>query len=163
MGVYLTDLANTTWIELGQPADVTIPEISFYLKNNLGKLNVLLFTDFTIDSSQEVSPFDSFTYNEANIYSKIYEVKYYNKKINDNLGAMSVDSVIEYSSDGTSIKKASRNETAKTYLSLRKDLALELKDLVTAYRIKKATPKDISGTEILQIVNDNHGYNRVIQ
>ena len=163
MGVYLTDLASTSWIELGQPSDISVPEIRYFFTQNIGKLNVLLFTDFTIDSTQEVSPFASFTYDEANIYSKMYEIKYYNKKVNDNLGAVSIDSIQEYSAEGTTIRRFSRGEIAKTYLSLRRDLSQELRDLITAFRIKKSVPRSISGIEILQIVTDTPRFNRVIQ
>ena len=164
MGVYLTDLSNQIYLELNQPSDLSLPEISFWLRSNISKLNILLYTDFTIDSTtQEVSSFDDFTIDEANILSKLYEIKYCDKKARDNLGSLSVDMVLEYSSDGTTIRKANRNSISQTYLSLRKELQQEAKDMISSFRIKKAVPKDISGQEILLLVSDNTPkYNRVL-
>lgn len=163
MSVYITDLANSIYLELAQPDDLNIPEIAFYLRSNIGVLNSLLFTSFSIDNAtKEVTPFSGFGEDEASIYSKIYQIKYYDKQIRDNLGAAGINNVAEYSENGQTIRKFSRNEVAKSYISLRKDLAKELKDLVNAYRINRATPKDISGQEILATITQTPRFNRIL-
>ena len=105
---------------------------------------------------------DSFSYEEAEIYEKIYEIKFYDKGIRDNLGAAAVNTISEWTEKGHTIRKFSRGTLAQTYLNLRKEVTQELKNLVTGYRMKKSTPRDISGIEILQIIRHVPKYNRIL-
>jgi hypothetical protein len=81
------------------------------------------------------------------------------------VGAAGVTSeILEYSADGTTIRKQSRGVLSQQWSILKKDAQTDLLNLISSYKILKSVPRDISGIEILQIVNENYPrYNRVIQ
>ena len=107
--VKIVSIADETYRELASPSDLSIAAISFWLRTNLGQLNNLIATSYTLDANtQELET--GLTIEEAVIFIKLYFVHYYDIKIRATLGAASGDSVVEVSSDGARVRKINKNE-----------------------------------------------------
>jgi len=145
----IIDLASEIYRELDTPDDVSVPQIAFWLENNIGQLNLLLGAE--IEYADHVFT-PELSIEEANIYKYIYLLKYYSSKIRTSLGASSYD-FIEIKEGDTSIKKASKNEIAKTYKSLRDSYSLELKSLVSEYKRKSCYPESFD--RAILVTSDN--------
>ena len=53
----IVDIADEIFRELDQPKDVSIPQIAFWIRVNVGSLNNLLHTEYEIDTTTlEISP-----------------------------------------------------------------------------------------------------------
>ena len=53
----IVDIADEIFRELDQPKDVSIPQIAFWIRVNVGSLNNLLHTEYAIDTTTlEISP-----------------------------------------------------------------------------------------------------------
>jgi len=135
----LLDIAEEIYSDLDRPTDISIPMIAFWLESNLGNLNNLIGTCYTITDG-EVDP--ELTHDEGNIYKTIYFCKYYSKKINDNLGAAGV-AVTEVREGDSVIRMASKTEVARYYNELRKEEQKTLKDLVNGYKLNRSIPRTI--------------------
>lgn len=151
--IKLIDTAYEIFKDLDEPSDLSIPAIMFWLRasTNLGVLNSLLGKNYYINTANlELEDSTLYTEKESAIYGKLYELYYVNKKIKENLGAAAIDSVTEVTDTmGGRIRRTSKNEIAKVYLQLRKDLALEFSNLLTDYGINAMTPLDVSGTDTI--------------
>ncbi len=149
-----TDLEDTS---------LSIASVSFWLQRNIGKLNNLISTSYTLSSNLEFSP-NNLSEEEKTIYKILYLIHYYNLKIKESLGAGSVDSVVEVTSDSNSVKRTSRNEFAKTYLALKRDHEKALQDLITSYKLNNSTPLDVSGDDVFDANSNSNDssndYNR---
>lgn len=133
MATSLVDL--TQWVEniyegWGETG-ISISRGVSWLQNNLYRLNTALTTSFTTTSSGTIEPgLNSF---ESGIYTEMYFCDYLNKKANQALGAMAYDwTEMDMAEMGT-IRKVSRNETAKTYRSMSNDCEKRLTELITWY------------------------------
>jgi hypothetical protein len=102
-----------------------------WFQNNLYKLNLALGTGFVTNSSGYIEP--DMNQFESGIYEQQYFCYYYKKKANANLGASSWDWTEIRGEDQGTIRKVSKNETAKTYLQLSKECEQSLKDLIEWY------------------------------
>lgn len=160
----IVDLASIIWKdELSENSITTIPEIAFWIRNTgIGKLNDLIHTEFTVnDSTLEIEQ-ASFGINEAVILIQLYLIKYFKLQADSMLGAAGIESTIEYSEGGMSVRKISKNELAKSWMSLMREAKDDLKTLITGYKIGKSTPKSIEGEELLLISSYLPRYNRVL-
>lgn len=164
MSIKIVDLADLIWREeLNETNKTSIPEIAYWLKNTgLGKLNNLIHTTFTINESTQEIEESSFSIEEAAILVQLYLIKYFKRQANDFLGAVGVSEIVEWSENGMSIRKVNRNELAKTWLSLEKRAQEDLKDLISSYKISKATPRSIEGKELLLLISRLPRYNRIL-
>ena len=91
--------------ELASPSDLSIAAISFWLRTNLGQLNNLIDTSYTLNpDTQELET--GLTIEQV-IFKKLYFVHYYDLKVGATLAA-SNDSVVEVSSDGARVRKIVR-------------------------------------------------------
>lgn len=157
----ILDISDASFRELGEPADVSIPVISFWYQNNIGQLNNLLDTEYTFD---EVT-FDfvpNLTDLEADIFKKLFEIHYVSRQIRKftGAGAYDIDQVLEFKEGNRSTKIANKNDTAKTLLAFRKDLNAELQKMVHAYRFNLADARQTIIQDISDIENSNDGYYR---
>ena len=146
--IKIVDVAQEIFDEMGSPDDISIPSISFWLRTNYGKINNLITTAFSLnDTTLELSPdLDAQT---ADIFKLLYHVYYADRKIRENLGASSVSSFLELTSDGGSIRRVSPSEKAKTYLQLRKELQSQLDDAVVSFSAGQIQPLAIHGADCL--------------
>ena len=53
----IVDIADEIFRELDQPKDVSVPQIAFWIRVNVGSLNNLINTEYAIDTTTlEISP-----------------------------------------------------------------------------------------------------------
>lgn len=166
MTTKIVDIADEICRELGQPADISIASVAYWLRTNLGRLNVLLnkpylISDTTLEiySSDETN--DPFGINEKTIFKKIYTVYYYERLFRNALGAASTDSVIDISQNGFSARKVNKNELAKTYSDLKKQADAELKILLDKYELNEVNPLQVAGDDTIPGLNYPYIYGNV--
>ena len=135
----IVDIADEIYRELGEPSDVSIPSVAFWLRTNLGKLNILINKRYTINTLDlevdAISP-ETFTIIEKSIFKKMYNIHYYDRQIikligkssalnlinqdtsssgeNATTGSANSDS-LEISENGFSYKKTNSESTSQIY------------------------------------------------
>jgi hypothetical protein len=148
--MYVVDIANDLWYnELEQSSDTSIAAISFWLRSNIGALNSLIGSDYEIDEETlEIVGGDStFGIEEVAILKQLYLIYWYKRKANSNLGAAAIDSLLEVSSDGATVKTVNRNNISSSYISLLKEAKSELKSLINGYKFHHFRPLDVVGDD----------------
>jgi hypothetical protein len=164
----IVDISDEIYRELGEPSDISIASVAYWLRTNIGKLNVLLNKPYLINettleiySSDEAK--DPFGINEKTIFKKIYTVYYYERLFRNALGAASTDSVIDISQNGFSARKINKNELAKTYSELKKQADAELKILTDKYEINEIAPLQVAGDDTIQDLSRSVTYSNYIR
>ena len=135
----IVDIADEIYRELGEPSDVSIPSVAFWLRTNLGKLNILINKRYTINTLDlevdAISP-ETFTITEKSIFKKTYNIHYYDRQIikligksntlnlinqdtsssgeNATTGSANSDS-LEISENGFSYRKTNSESTSQIY------------------------------------------------
>lgn len=164
-------LASGIWEDLGSPTTPTVIAISGWIGSDraVGKLNVLLGTEFIVDVSGYYNGqyFDAGGYSgqyvpgdyypafgnvEAAIFGEIYKFDYYAKKIRDVMNGILEGTAAEVdwselSEGDTTIRRSNRSEVAKTYRGMQQDSTAELQKLVGYYRENKALPREVTTQE----------------
>jgi len=143
----IVSISDEIYRELGNPTDMSIATISFWLRTNLGQLNNLLNISMAIDDTTLELDGTGLTVDQAVIFKKLYFIHFYDLKIRSTLGAAGTDSVIEVSSDGARVRKINKNELSKTWLAARSAEQEELTRLITAYRITASEPLQVAGDD----------------
>jgi len=135
----IVDIADEIYRELGEPSDVSIPSVAFWLRTNLGKLNILINKTYAINTLDlevdAISP-ETFTITEKSIFKKMYNIHYYDRQIikligrSNNINLISTDTsnsgdnvttgsansdTIEISENGFSYKKSNSESTSQIY------------------------------------------------
>lgn len=168
MTTKIVDVADEVYRELGEPADISIASVAYWLRTNIGKLNVLLnkpylISDTTLEIYSSDEAKDPFGINEKGIFKKIYTVYYYERLFRNALGAASTDSVIDISQNGFSARKINKNELAKTYSELKKQADAELKILTDKYEINEIAPLQVAGDDTIQDLSRSVTYSNYIR
>lgn len=135
----IVDIGDEIYRELGEPSDVSIASIAFWLRTNLGKLNIHLNKKYTVNTLDlevdAISP-ETFTITEKTIFKKLYNIHYYDRQIlkligkstnltlintdtssggeNATTGSANADS-IEISEDGFTYRKTNSESTSQIY------------------------------------------------
>ncbi len=135
----IIDAALEIYDDLGEPDDIALPSIAFWMETKIGKLNSLIGSCYTLDNHQ-ISP--ELDIEEAAILEEMYRIRYYEGKINENLGAAGT-SVIEVNDGDSKIRLASKTEVARYYDSQKKDAIKSLADLVFAYNNSHSGPRSV--------------------
>ena len=168
MTTKIVDVADEVYREMGEPSDISIASIAYWLRTNIGKLNVLLNKPYLINettleiySSDETK--DPFGINEKSIFKKIYTVHYYERLFRNALGAASTDSTIEIDQNGFRAKKVNKNELAKTYSDLKKQADAQLKILLDKYELNEVTPIQVAGDDTIEPPSRSYTYSRSIE
>lgn len=144
----VVDISDELFRELGQPTTLSIPAISFWLKTNIGGLNSKIHAAYAIDSdTDEIIP--ELGEDEKFILKKMYLVHFYDIQIRTTLGAASIDSIIEISTDGTSVRKVSKTEQGKYYQSAKGSEIRELDKLVHDYKSGQSSPVQVAGDDTI--------------
>ena len=142
----VVDISDELFRELGEPTTLSIPAISFWLKTNIGCLNSKIHAAYAIDdTTDEITP--ELGEDEKYIFKKMYLVHYYDVQIRTTLGAASTDSIVEISTDGTSVRKVSKTEQGKYYQSAKNGEVRELDKLVHDYKSGKSSPVQVAGDD----------------
>ena len=135
----IVDISDEIYRELGEPSDISITSIAFWLRTNLGKLNILINKKYTINTLDlevdAISP-ETFTIIEKSIFKKMYNIHYYDRQIikligksnnlnlinqdtsssgeNATTGSANSDS-IEISENGFTYRKTNSESTSQIY------------------------------------------------
>ncbi len=147
----LIEIATRISQNLDNPDSPTIGVIEYWLRHNIGNLNNLLNTGYSIDQTDgTVEP--DLGENEAAIFQTMYLVKYYEGKIRANLGAAAIDSILEVSENGAVVRMTNKNSIAQTYSQIKNQEQEVLNKLVTFYRGNNATPQGIDGDDTVDVL-----------
>lgn len=149
MAISTIDIANEIYAELNQPQDTSVSAINYWLKSNIGDLNILINKNYIVDatSSQISSTEEDFGYIEKSIFKMVYMIHYYEKLFRNALGAASIDSVVSVTDDGSTVVKINKNEIAKNYAQLRKQINEELMTLTKNYNLNESRPIQVAGDD----------------
>ncbi len=138
-----TEMADITYRELNQPNDESISSIAFYYQSNLGLINNLLSTNFTLDNTT-LNIIPELTDAQFVIYKFLFIISYFNKQIQKNLGAGAYSSsILEIREDGRVIKKIDKTNIAKQLTALVASIKIQLNDNIYAYNSNNALPYQI--------------------
>lgn len=139
-------MAQEIYFELGHPSDLSVPAISYWLRNNIGILNNRINKDIVIDDNTlELVP--NLGEAEKSIYKKIYECYFYDLKIKQTLGAINNDTLLEVTDGGGTVRRINRNETSKIYLEAKKNAFNELDMMIHDYNINDVGPLQVAGDD----------------
>lgn len=139
MTTKIVDIADEIYRELGEPDDIAIPSIAFWVRTNIGKLNIIIDKNYsisTIDLEIDAIEGETFTIKEKTILKKLYKIHYYDRQIikligksntlnlintdtstsgdNSSTGISSSDT-IEISENGFSYRKSNSESTSQIY------------------------------------------------
>jgi hypothetical protein len=162
----VVDIADEIYRELGEPSTLSIPAVSYWVRTNIGTLNNVINSDYSINSTSleiEQAICDVVTIisiDEASILKKMYMVHYYDQKIRTNITAVETDTVLEVTSDGMSVRKQSKSEIGKHLSSVRKQESEELNRMVHFYKTNKAIPRQVAGDDTVEGVYPGQTVNR---
>ena len=106
----IVDISDEIYRELGEPSDLSHASIAFWLRTNIGDLNILINKKYyIIEATLEIGiPEDSgdtFTDIEKSIFKMLYSIHYYERLFRNALGAASTDSTIEIDQNGFRAKR----------------------------------------------------------
>jgi hypothetical protein len=148
----VVDIADEIYRELNSPTDLSISAIAFWVRTNIGELNNLLFSSYVLKSpSLELVDEcdDAISIEAVAILKKMYSIHFYDLQIKKNIVSLSTDTILEVSDQGSSVKKINKNEVSKTLTTLRKQEIEAMRNLITAYRLKGAEPRQVAGDDTI--------------
>jgi hypothetical protein len=145
----VVDIATEIYINKGEPTDTSVAAIAYWVRANIGKLNSLIYSCFTINTSLEIVDEDGNEINidAAAILKQMWEVDRYDTLINNQVTSLGTDDIIEYSEGGSTIRKTNKNEVIKSFRSLKEEEGKELSDLIARYNMKGASPRQVAGDD----------------
>ena len=155
----IVDISDEIYRELGEPNDITLSSIAFWLRTNIGDLNIMINKKFYIDettleiTSEDTDPFGNI---EKSIFKMIYTIHYYERLFRNALGSASLDTVLSVTDDGSTVVKINKNELAKTYAQLRNQISDELQELTKNYNLNEVKPLQVAGDDT--IADPNYSY-----
>lgn len=164
----IVDISDEIYRELGEPSDLSLASIAFWLRTNIGDLNILINKKFYItDNTLEIGILegsgDAFGNIEKSIFKMIYSIHYYERLFRNALGAASTDSTLEITENGFTARKVNKNELAKTYAQLRKQISDELYVLSKNYNLNEVEPVQIAGDDTIEDLSRSYGYTSYIR
>jgi hypothetical protein len=164
----IVDISDEIYRELGEPSDLSHASIAFWLRTNIGDLNILINKKYyIIESTLEIGIVedsgDTFGDIEKSIFKMLYSMHYYERLFRNALGAASTDSTIEIDQNGFRAKRVNKNELAKTYSDLRKQIADELQILTKNYNLNEARPLQVAGDDTVEAPGRSYSYSRNIE
>lgn len=144
----IQEISSGIWDRLDNPESPSILSISGWLAANIGRLNILIESDFCANSGY-ISP--ALCNQEQIIFELIYLNYYYEKKIrtsiNNIIDTGSALDWIEVREGDSVIKRNNRNEVLKTYKTLKDDISKELNELAGLYKMNFAKPIQVVGND----------------
>ena len=146
-------IADEIYKELGEPTAYTTTAIEFWLRSNIGELNNLLLTNYSLDNNEikdDCDPAVQIKEEPAAVFKKMYKVHYHDLEIKKNLLSISTDSIIEVRDQGSSVRKVNKNQVTVALGNIRKQEVEELDKLVTAYRSRIAEPRQVAGDDTVE-------------
>lgn len=141
----ITQISDETYEELGRPDDTSISAIAFWMRSNIGTLNILINKSFVLNSDESITP--EIDRDARNILTRMFEVRYYAKKLLNTTGAAGYSPVKRVNSDGMSVEYMEVSNMCKVWLEAKKEAQLELDTLVNAYKVDKVMPNQVAGDD----------------
>jgi hypothetical protein len=138
-------ISEEIWMDIGEDPVLSPTLISLWVREHIGDLNILLSTDFSINTDSEILPDPG--ESEKSLLKQFYLVYYYTKKVNDVLSAATSSSVAELTEGGATIRFLNKNDTARNYISVKKDEQAKLDKMIFGYRQNNAAPSQVSGPD----------------
>ena len=166
----VVDIAEEIYAELGQPSDLSIPAVTYWVRANVGTLNNRISTSFYVDETTlEIKQYEKndattkdISSEEGAILKKIYMLHFYDGKLRANLTTLGTDTVLSVSDDGSSVTKVNRNEINKVVYQIRRQEALELDNLIASYKSSKSGPVQVAGNDTSEVGSAGaSSYNRI--
>jgi hypothetical protein len=160
----IVDLADQIFRELGEPAELTLPAITYWVRSNVGGLNNYLNTSFTIDDDTlEFDPVLSL--DESVVFKKMYMIHFYDLKIRKNINVVETETIIAVSDGEQSVTKINKNQVTIALTNLKRAEESELHKLIASYKFDKSAPRQIAGDDTEQgrfgQTRYNHEFNRI--
>jgi hypothetical protein len=161
--VKIVDVADELYREMNEPADWSIASIAWWLRSNIGDLNISINKRFYIDDTTleilaDPNSGDLFTSVEKSIFKMLFAIHFYERLLRNALGAASTDSLIEINQNGFSARKINKNELAKTYAQFRKQINDELLNLIRSYNLNEARPLQVAGDDTVEEPSRSYTY-----
>jgi hypothetical protein len=161
--IKIVDVADELYREMNEPVDWSIASIAWWLRSNIGDLNISINKRFYIDDTTlEILPDpgsgDLFTTPEKSIFKMLFAIHFYERLLRNALGAASTDSLIEINQNGFSARKINKNELAKTYAQFRKQINDELLNLIRSYNLNEARPLQVAGDDTVEEPSRSYTY-----
>jgi hypothetical protein len=149
----VVDIAQEIYFDLGEPSDLSIAAISYWVRANVGYLNSLLYSNFVISSDYEITDADNnsaeIDINAVAILKKLYMVYRYSVVIRSKLSVTDSDPVVEVQEGEFKVRKVDRGQLIRTVSAEKKQEEEELKFLIGAYRARRLDPKQVVGDDIV--------------
>ena len=131
----------------GDSTITTVSAISGWLQSNLGKLNTMLYSNFSGDGSN--MPVEA-----QSIHKELYLYNYYSKQARNALRGIINSSQSSDGSNILSVKDAdsqvtfvNKNEVSKVYKGMATDAKINIDKLVAQYNIYESEPRQLGGIE----------------
>ena len=142
-GIVVTEFDGDTGI-------ATVPNVSGWLFENLGRLNTYLYTDFTGEGAS--GSYGVMDIEAQNVLKELYMVNYYTKEARNALRGIvnsnvSGDNILSLKDGESSVTFVNRNEVSKVYRGLAADSMDNVTRLVGQYNIYQAQPRQLGGID----------------
>ena len=155
----VVDIATEIFSELGEPSDISIPSVAYWVRNNVGVLNNYIYETYYVDSNQdkdyEIKKLDESEEIQeidilaAAILKRMYSVYRYDVLIRKKFTDIDNDSILSVTDEGSSVTRINRNEVVKALTQIKKEENETLKDLIYAYNSKKSEPRQVAGDDTI--------------
>ncbi len=145
----VADIANEIYQELGEPTGLLTSSIIYWLSTNIGALNILLETSFTINSNDNSVAVPSgqpaMGDDEKTILKALYEAYYFQRLLNSTLALASSGNgaIVQVQEGDKTVRLVSQTEIAKSYQSVVAGIKANLNILVQSYRVSRTTPLEV--------------------
>ena len=134
----INQMASEVIDELGITSSPTSSAVILWFRTNYGKLNNAISRNYVV-SDDGGSP--------TVIYKKFYYLQYYDSAIRSNMGAASMDAVVEVNSDGMMVRKVSKTEVGRNLATFKKMEMEELNLMISRYQVAKSKPRQVAGDD----------------
>lgn len=149
----VVDIAQEIYFDLGEPADLSIAAISYWVRANVGTLNNFLSENFGINENYEIVDLDNnnaeINIDAAAILKKMYMVHRYAVIIRSKLTAIDSSDIVSVSDQDTSVKRIDKTQVVRAVTAEKKQEDEELRNLINAYKTKKNAPGQVVGDDIV--------------
>lgn len=146
------NLARALYLEYGEPKCFSVPAIAYYLRNQVGTVNNLIFEDFKVTGNMlEITDHcgNPLRRDAASIFAQLFRIYYCQKQINETMNALAADGILSFQDNlgGTTVTRVNKNQIALTWTQLKKNEEERLDKLVGAYKIRKSSPSQVAGDD----------------
>lgn len=150
----VADIANEIFMDLGEPSDLSVAAISYWVRSNVGKLNSNIFENFALNENLEIVDTSDgnkeINIDAVAIFKKMYMVHRYAVIIRSKLTAIDSDDVVEVQDQDSKVTRLNKTQIVKAVTTEKKQEEDELRYLINAYRTKSTNPKQIVGDDIVR-------------